>query len=79
MNWITAIVVYTILWWLTLFCVLPFGVERVKEVAQEGHDPGAPANPRLGLKVLITTGISAVLFLIAFAIIQSPFISFRGD
>ena len=41
MNWITGVVVYFLIWWLVLFAVLPWGVQR-EENPQPGHDPGAP-------------------------------------
>ena len=59
-----AIAIYFIMWWITLFAVLPFGVRSQHEepTRTPGTDPGAPVAPRLGLKALVTTLISAVLF-----------------
>ena len=48
-------------------------------MAELGHDPGAPANPRLGFKALLTTGITTVLFAVIYWIIASDWISFRGQ
>jgi predicted secreted protein len=76
MNWMSGIVVYVVVWWLVMFCVLPIGVTPAGE-AHLGHDAGAPANPRLGFKVLLTTGITTVLFGIIYWIIVSDWISFR--
>jgi predicted secreted protein len=72
----SGIVVFVVLWWLVMFCVLPFGVSPAGE-EHLGHDAGAPANPRLGFKVLVTTGISAVLFGIVYLVVISDWISFR--
>lgn len=76
MNWFLGFVVYALIWWLTLFVVLPFGVKREEEPAP-GHDPGAPRHPHLWAKVAATTAIAMVLWLIAFWLIKSPWLSFR--
>ena len=76
MNWLTGVVVYVIIWWVVLFCVLPLGV-RPAEEGDLAHDAGAPANPRLGYKALLTTGISAVVFCAVYLVIRSDWISFR--
>ncbi len=77
MNWLTAIVVYLLIWWVVLFAVLPFGVEH-EESPGAGHDPGAPKRPRLVAKALATTVISAVIWLVAIWVIRSPWLSFRN-
>jgi predicted secreted protein len=76
MNWFAGIVTYVVTWWVVLFCVLPIGVRHEAE-PEPGHDPGAPANPRLWFKVALTTGISAVVFLVIYLIVISDWISFR--
>jgi predicted secreted protein len=76
MPWMSGIVVYVVLWWLVMFCVLPIGVEPARE-SHLGHDAGAPANPRIGFKVLLTTAIATVLFGGVYLIIISDWISFR--
>ena len=76
MNWMSGVVVYVVLWWLVMFCVLPLGVTPAAE-EHLGHDAGAPANPRMGFKVLLTTGITTVIFGIIYLIIVSDWISFR--
>ena len=52
--------VFVIVWWLTLFVVLPLGVRRTKN-PEAGHEAGAPANPRLWRKLLATTAAAAAL------------------
>ena len=44
-----------------LFMVLPWGIRR-EEAPEEGHEPGAPANPRIVLKLAITTVIACVIW-----------------
>jgi predicted secreted protein len=60
----TAIAIYFLIWWITLFAVLPFGVHRQDEdgAIAPGTDPGAPSIARLGVKLLWTTGVATVIF-----------------
>ena len=56
--------VYFIVWWMTLFAVLPFGLKTQAE-AQEvvpGTVESAPARFRGGRVVLMTTIVSALLY-----------------
>jgi predicted secreted protein len=76
MNWVTGIAVYVVLWWIVLFAVLPWGV-RPAEDLPPGGDRGAPAQPRMGLKVLVTTIIAAALWGGVEFLVLSNLISFR--
>ncbi len=76
MTLFSGIVVFTVIWWLVLFTVLPWGVRRTED-PKPGHAVEAPANPRILLKFAVTTAISAVLFAIAWWLIESDLISFR--
>lgn len=77
MNWFTGILVYVMIWWMTLFAVLPFGVRNQVEDGEytQGTELGAPVDAKLPRKLVITTLVSAVIFLIVFAIIASGVIS----
>lgn len=75
MSWPSAIVLFVVLWTITLFVTLPIGI-RQSENPEPGHDPGAPQNPQLGRKLAISAGLAAVLWLIAYAVISSDFLSF---
>ena len=77
MGWIAGIFVYALLWWLTLFAVLPWGVRR-EENPETGHDPGAPANPRLWWKLLATTIVAAILWVGVYYVITAGLIPLRG-
>ena len=76
MGWFTAVVVYLIVWWVVLFAVLPWGV-RAGEAEVPGEMSGAPANPRLGLKALVTTAIATALFAVIWLVTESGWVSFR--
>jgi predicted secreted protein len=64
MSVTTAIAIYFLIWWVTLFAVLPFGVRSQAEGGEvvPGSDPGAPATPRVLWKLLWTTVVSGVIF-----------------
>jgi predicted secreted protein len=76
MNIASGITLYVLIWWGIFFAVLPWGVQ-IPENPGKGHAPSAPVNPRIGLKVLVTTAIASVLWVIAYLIIASDLISFR--
>jgi predicted secreted protein len=76
MGWVTGIVLYFMIWWVTLFAVLPLWVTPA-DPDDPGYPAGAPARPRLLLKAAITTAVSAVIWLVVFAVVKSPWLSFR--
>jgi predicted secreted protein len=58
---------YFVVWWTSLFAVLPFGVRSQAETGEvtAGSDPGAPVLPALKEKAIWTTIVAAVVFTIA--------------
>ena len=76
MSWISGIVVYLLVWWTLLFCVLPWG-NQPEENPEVANAKGAPANPRIRKKFLITTLLSCGLWLIIYGLIESDVISFN--
>jgi predicted secreted protein len=77
MNWLTGIVVYILVWWVTLFAVLPLWVTPI-EPGEIGHASGAPQRPRLGLKLALTTAVAAAIWLGIYIVVKEPWFSFRG-
>jgi predicted secreted protein len=67
MNWMLGLALYFIIWWTLLFAILPFGVRSQHEMKDivPGSEPGAPASPQLGRKILANTLIAAVLWAVA--------------
>jgi predicted secreted protein len=66
MPWVSIIAEYFILWWITLFMVLPFGMRTQSEEKSvvNGTVQSAPARFR-PLRVFLTTSIvAAVLYVI---------------
>jgi predicted secreted protein len=76
MGWLTGIVVYVLVWWVTLFAVLPLWVTPA-EPDDPGHAAGAPQRPRLLMKAAITTVVSAIIWLGIYLVVSSPWFSFR--
>lgn len=59
----SIIAVYFVVWWLTFVAVLPIGSQSHHETGAEvilGNDPGAPVQPRLIRKTILTTVLAAV-------------------
>jgi predicted secreted protein len=73
----TGIAIYFLIWWLTLFAVLPWGVRSQHEGGDfaPGTDPGAPVIPRLWWKLLWTTLVSAVIFAILYLVYTSKLVT----
>ena len=76
MGWITNLAVYFVVWWITLFAVLPFGIQRDDEVAV-GNDPGAPRKSNIGLKLVINSLVALVVWGIIYVIYVYDLIAFR--
>jgi predicted secreted protein len=77
-NLFTGIAIFLTLWWTVLFAVLPLGSQSHAEAGIKppaGGDPASPVNPRLKEKFLLTTVISAVLFVLLFLVIHFELIS----
>ena len=76
MTWFEGVVAYVIIWWVVIFAVLPFGVRPLPK-GDPGHAAGAPAHPRLALKVAVTTVVAALIWLGLFAAVRANLVSFR--
>ena len=67
MDILSAVALYFVLWWLSLFISLPFGVKTAHEVGENvevGHEPGAPIKPKLWMKMLFATILAFVLLML---------------
>jgi predicted secreted protein len=64
MNPISAFAVFFIVWWISLFAVLPFGLKTQAEAGQitPGTHDSAPARPRFLFIIVTTTLISSIIF-----------------
>ena len=75
---VTAIAMYVVIWWTALFAVLPLGTKPVADADSQTGWRGVPERPQMLRKVLITTVVAAVLWLVAYVVITSGWISFRS-
>lgn len=77
MNWFTGIATFMILWWLSLFIVLPIGVRGQAEDNDIAHgtEPGAPTRPDMLKKVIWTTVMAAIFFLLVVLIVESGWLT----
>jgi predicted secreted protein len=80
MSTTTALAIYFLIWWVTLFAVLPWGVRSQHEDGQfvEGTDPGAPVKTRLLRKLIWTTLIASIVFGIIAAIHAYQLVTLDG-
>ncbi|KAF0231134.1 MAG: hypothetical protein FD175_1003 [Beijerinckiaceae bacterium] len=62
----SSVAIFFVIWWTTLFAVLPLGVRSQLEAGDvsPGSDPGAPAKTRFLRIVLINTVVAIVCFVI---------------
>ncbi len=72
-----GIVVFILIWWLVLFCVLPWGVRQPDE-PNPGHAAGAPERPRMLLRFLVTTIFASAIWGIVYWIVDAGLIDFRA-
>ena len=78
MNPFTGVAMYIMIWWVTLFAVLPFGTRPVAEADNATGWRGAPEQPRMWRKLLITTLVAAVIWGFCYLVIKSDWLSFRS-
>ena len=75
-----SIIVYVLIWWIIFFSVLPIGIQskKVKFKEQvEGIDLGAPNNPKMGKKFLITTIITTIIFIVIYYLVKFDLLNLR--
>lgn len=80
MSATTAMAIYFLIWWVTLFAVLPWGVRSQHEDGNfpEGTDPGAPVAARLVRKLIWTTLIASIVFGIVAVIYEYQLVTLEG-
>ena len=76
-----SIIIYVMIWWIVFFSVLPIGIQSNNEIFKdtiEGSDPGAPKNPKIAKKFLITTIITSILFIVIYYLVNIGFLNLRN-
>lgn len=77
MGWFVGIAAYVVIWWITIFAVLPWGVKPA-EKGDPGAAAGAPANPRLLFKAAMTTIVAGIIWLLVYWAVSADLISFQS-
>ena len=75
-----SIIVYVLIWWIIFFSVLPVGIQSNKgrfREKLEGIDPGAPDNPKIARKFLITTIITSIIFIVIYYLVEIDLLDLR--
>jgi predicted secreted protein len=67
-----AVPMFITIWFVVLFAILPIGIHSQRESGTyvEGTDPGAPVNPRLWKKALLTTLASLIVFAVLMVVLR---------
>jgi len=73
MSIFSAFVLFAVIWFLTLFVVLPLRLTTQGEAGEvvRGTPQSAPADPQIRKRMLITTGVAVVIWGVVTAIILS--------
>ena len=77
MSVFTGIIVYMLIFWTVLFAVLPWGNQPPDE-KDAGAMGGAPANPRIKQKFIITAIVSTILWVIISLLIHFEVVDFHA-
>ncbi len=79
MSIVSAIVLFAVIWFMVLFCVLPVRLKTQGDVGEivPGTHAGAPANLNMRRKARLTTKIAIVLWIVIAGVIFSGVITVR--
>ena len=75
-----SIIVYVLICLIIFFSVLPVVIQSNKEKFKqriEGIDPGAPNNPKIAKKFLITTIITSIIFIVIYYLVEFNLLNLR--
>ena len=79
MGWTTGLAVYALVWWLTIFVVLPWGNRPIDaEDIKKGQASSAPKRPRILIKLAVTTVLSGLIWLAIYWVMEAGLVSFRA-
>ncbi len=76
MSITSAIVLFAVIWFMVLFVVLPLRLRTQGDDGEvvPGTHAGAPSDPQLWRRALVTTGVAAVLFALTAGVILSGWV-----
>lgn len=69
---VTALAIYFVVWWMTLFVVLPWGIRGQHEEGRivRGSEPGAPSKSVMKKKFLQNTILAAIIWFVIMVILK---------
>ena len=70
-------IIYVMIWWIVFFVILPIDVNRQKSIKINGEDTGSPENPKMLKKFIYCTGITTVIFVIIYLLIEYEYLNLR--
>ncbi len=73
-----SIVIFVILWWIVFFSLLPIDVNRKRQDIIKGTDPGAPENPKMLKKIILSTLITSLIFIILYLLVKYDYFNLRN-
>ena len=73
-----SIVIFVILWWIIFFSLLPIDVNRKRQDIIKGTDPGAPENPKMLKKIILSTLITSLIFIILYLLVKYDYFNLRN-
>ena len=73
-----SLVVFVCLWWIVFFAMLPIDVNREKKDNIEGVDSGAPENPKILKKIVLSTAITSIIFIIIYLLVKYEYFNLRN-
>ena len=79
MGVVSGLVLYAVIWFVVLFCVLPFRLETQGDRGEvtPGTMPGTPAELNMRRKAWITTIVAAVIWAVVATVILSEVVTAR--
>ena len=75
-EFLKGFLIYVIIWWIVVFTILPIGIKKPEKL-EKGHAEGAPQNPLILKKFIMTSLIAFVLWLLVFFFIKKQIFSFQ--
>ena len=75
MDWFSGFVLYWLIWWVTIFCVLNIG-HRTADAPPVGHAKSAPVKLNLGKKLLWNSLLAAAVWLVVWLVVTYGGFSF---
>ena len=75
-----SIIIYVMIWWIIFFQFYRLELSQKMKLLKkkiEGIDPGAPKNPKIAKKFLITTIITSIIFIVIYYLVKIDLLNLR--